>query len=47
MRFLLWIIYVISVLFCNAFMHVCWLLSCGYLLRERADLFALVCDVLL
>ena len=28
---LLWIIYVISVLFCYAFMHVCLLMPCGYL----------------
>ena len=29
---LLWIIYVISVLFCYAFMHVCLLMPCGHLL---------------
>ena len=44
----LWFIYVISVLFCYAFMHVCLLLPCGYLLG-RADLLALFvmsnCDV--
>ena len=28
---LLWIIYVISVLFCYAFMHVCLLMPCGHL----------------
>ena len=31
---LLWIIYVISVLFCYAFMHVCLLMSCGHLLGK-------------
>ena len=31
---LLWIIYVISVLFCYAFMHVCLLLPCGHLLGK-------------
>ena len=29
---LLWTIYVISVLFCYAFMHVCMLMPCGHLL---------------
>ena len=29
---LLWIIYVISVLFCYAFMHVCLLMPSGHLL---------------
>ena len=29
---LLWIIYVISVLFCYVFMHVCLLMHCGHLL---------------
>ena len=29
---LLWIISVISVLFCYAFMHVCLLMPCGHLL---------------
>ena len=28
---LLWIIYVIFVLFCYAFMHVCLLMPCGHL----------------
>ena len=28
---LLWIIYVMSVLFCYAFMHVCLLVPCGHL----------------
>ena len=32
--FLLWIIYVISVLFCYAFMHVCLLMPCGHLLGK-------------
>ena len=41
---LLWIIYVISVLFCYDFMNVCLLMPCGHLL-EKADLLALVCDV--
>ena len=41
---LLWIIYVISVLFCYAVMHVCLSMPCCHLL-ERAGLFALVCDV--
>ena len=31
---LLWIIYVISVLFCYAFMHVCLLMLCGRLLGK-------------
>ena len=31
---LLWIIYVISVLFCYAFMHVCLLMPCGHLLGK-------------
>ena len=31
---LLWIIYVISVLFCYAFKHVCLLMPCGYLLGK-------------
>ena len=31
---LVWIIYVISVLFCYAFMHVCLLLPCGHLLGK-------------
>ena len=31
---LLWIIYVISVLFCYAFMHVCLLMPCGNLLGK-------------
>ena len=38
----LWIIYVISVLFCYAFMHVCLLMP-----GARADLLVLVCDVYL
>ena len=29
-----WIIYVISVLFCYAFMHVCLLMPCGHLLGK-------------
>ena len=41
---LLWIIYVISVLFCYAFVHFCLLMPCYHLLG-RADLLALVCDV--
>ena len=32
--FLLWIIYVISVLFCYAVMHVCLLVPCGHLLGK-------------
>ena len=36
---LLWIIYVISVLFCYAFMHVCFLMPCGTC-WEKADLLA-------
>ena len=39
---LLWIIYVISVLFCYVFVHVCLLMRCGHP-WERADLLALVC----
>ena len=35
--FLLWIIYVISVLFCYAFMHVC-LMPCGHLLGKGRPL---------
>ena len=31
---LLWIIYVISVLFCYAFMHICLLMHCGHLLGK-------------
>ena len=31
---LLWIIYVISVLFWYAFMHVCLLMPCGHLLGK-------------
>ena len=31
---LLWIIYVISVLFCYAFMRVCLLMRCGHLLGK-------------
>ena len=31
---LLWIIYVSSVLFCYAFMHVCLLMPCGHLLGK-------------
>ena len=31
---LLWIIYVISVLFCYALMHVCLLMPCGHLLGK-------------
>ena len=31
---LLWIIYVISVLFCYAFMHVCLLMHSGHLLGK-------------
>ena len=31
---LLWIIYVIFVLFCYAFMHVCLLMPCGRLLGK-------------
>ena len=31
---LLWIIYVISALFCYAFMHVCLLIHCGHLLGK-------------
>ena len=31
---LLWIIYVISVLFCYAFMYVCLLMPCGHLLGK-------------
>ena len=31
---LLWIIYVISVLFCYAFIHVCLLMPCGHLLGK-------------
>ena len=31
---LLWIISVISVLFCYAFMHVCLLMPCGHLLGK-------------
>ena len=42
----LWIIYVISVLFCYTFMHFCLLMPCGHLLG-RADLLAFVCDVYL
>ena len=30
----LWIIYVISILFCYAFMHVCLLMPCGHLLGK-------------
>ena len=30
----LWIIYVISVSFCLAFMHVCLLMPCGHLLGK-------------
>ena len=30
----LWIIYVISVLFCYAFMHICLLMPCGHLLGK-------------
>ena len=37
-------IYVISVLFCYAFMHVCLLMPCGHLL-EKSWLLALVRDV--
>ena len=40
----LWIIYVIFVLFCYAFMHVRLLMPCGHC-WERTDLLALVCDV--
>ena len=29
-----WIIYVISVLFCYAFMHICLLMPCGHLLGK-------------
>ena len=29
-----WIIHVISVLFCYAFMHVCLLMPCGHLLGK-------------
>ena len=32
---LLWIIYVISVFFCYAFMHVCLLMPCGHLLGKE------------
>ena len=31
---LLWIIYVISVLFCYAFMHICLLMPCGHLMGK-------------
>ena len=31
---LLWIIYVISVLFCYSFMQVCLLMPCGHLLEK-------------
>ena len=31
---LLWIIYVVSVLFCCAFMHVCLLMPCDHLLGK-------------
>ena len=31
---LLWIIYVISVFLCYAFMHVCLLMPCGHLLAK-------------
>ena len=31
---LLWIIYLISVLFCYDFMHVCLLMPCGHLLGK-------------
>ena len=31
---ILWIIYIISVLFCYAFMHVCLLMPCGHLLGK-------------
>ena len=31
---LLWIIHVISVLFCYAFMHVCLLMPCGHMLGK-------------
>ena len=32
---LLWIIYVNSVLFRYAFMHICLLMACGHLLGKR------------
>ena len=35
---LLWIVYVISVLFCYAFMHVCLLMPCGHLLGKGRPL---------
>ena len=35
---LLWTIYVISVLFCYAFMHVCLLMPCGHLLGKGCPL---------
>ena len=35
---LLWIIYVISVIFCYAFMHVCLLMPCGHLLGKGCPL---------
>ena len=35
---LLWIIYVISVLFCYAFMHFCLLMPCGHLLGNGCPL---------
>ena len=31
---LLWIIYVISVLFCDAFMRICSLMPCGHQLEK-------------
>ena len=47
---LLWIIYVIPVLFCYAFMHVCLLMPCGHLLGKGWHLVSFVmsnCDVVI
>ena len=35
---LLWIIYVISVLFCYAFGHICLLMPCGHQLRKEKSI---------
>ena len=41
---ILWIMYVISVVFCYVLMHTFLLMPCGHLLG-KSDLLALVCDV--